>query len=467
MKTIFNTAKKVLLGLLPLGLLVMTPSLASCGDDNDDSGSAQMVINKVYLENASAEDSVYDREVSFARLGQLIRLEGSGFTGLKHVYVNGYDTYFNNALMTDNNVWITLNANTPVAKAEASVRNTIQLVKDNATYTYQFTIRASSPSVTSVDNTLPRPGEKVTVYGNNLQETTHLTLPGGVEITEGITSDEDGKWYSFTMPSGVTESGSITSEGANGTAVTPAYFNNDKCYVINFDGKGALGSWSATYQSENLVDDPLGTGRGKVVQLVPQSVLDGDNGGIKAGANSLLWATAGNDSPDDDWSRMFSYIPATTPVDSVALQFDVYVPGSWTGSGQLEFSLQNNLSNYGFGSGGTKYSKDYMTQAYVWVPWMDSETGAVSAFTTGNRWQTITIPLSKFGRYTNKDGSYTFQNVVDDRNSGSYRNFVFLLVNSDLEFDTDITHAASLFNEKVYIDNLRIVPISSITVSDF
>lgn len=283
MKTIFNTAKKVLLGLLPLGLLVMTPSLASCGDDNDDSGSAQMVINKVYLENASAEDSVYDREVSFARLGQLIRLEGSGFTGLKHVYVNGYDTYFNNALMTDNNVWITLNANTPVAKAEASVRNTIQLVKDNATYTYQFTIRASSPSVTSVDNTLPRPGEKVTVYGNNLQETTHLTLPGGVEITEGITSDEDGKWYSFTMPSGVTESTSITSEGANGTAVTLAYFNNDKCYVINFDGKGALGSWSATYQSENLVDDPLGTGRGKVVQLVPQSVLDGDNGGIKAG----------------------------------------------------------------------------------------------------------------------------------------------------------------------------------------
>lgn len=146
MKTIFNTAKKVLLGLLPLGLLVMTPFLASCGDDNDDSGAAQMVINKVYLENASAEDSVYDREVSFARLGQLIRLEGSGFTGLKHVYVNGYDTYFNNALMTDNNVWITLNANTPVAKAEASVRNTIQLVKDNATYTYQFTIRASSPS---------------------------------------------------------------------------------------------------------------------------------------------------------------------------------------------------------------------------------------------------------------------------------------------------------------------------------
>ena len=75
--------------------------------------------------------------------------------------------------------------------------------------------------------------------------------------------------------------------------------------------------------------------------------------------------------------------------------------------------------------------------------------------------------MSKFGRYTNKDGKYTFQNVVDDRNAGSYRNFVFLLVNSDIEYDDDVTYAASLFNLKVYIDNLRIVPTTGVTVSDF
>lgn len=50
--------------------------------------------------------------------------EGSGFSGLKRIYVNGYETYFNNALMTDNNVWVTLNAATPVEKANVSVRNT-------------------------------------------------------------------------------------------------------------------------------------------------------------------------------------------------------------------------------------------------------------------------------------------------------------------------------------------------------
>ena len=451
-------------GLIPLALLATMPLVTSCSDDADN-GSAAIVVNKVFLEDAQAKDSVTDREVTFARLGQLIRIEGSGFTGLKKIYINGYDTYFNNALMTDNDVWVTLNTKTPVDKADASVRNTITLVKDNGSYTYKFVIRASAPTVSGVDNTLPSAGETVIVRGTNLQETTHLTLPGGVEVTDGITSDPDGEWYSFTMPAGVTQSGSITSEGANGTAVTPAYFNNRNCMVLDFENSADLGSWSATYKYDDLVDDPLGSGRGKVVELVPQSVLDG--GGIKAGANSSLWASTGNDYANDDWNRMTQFIPGSTPVDSVALQFDVYVPDPWMATGQLEISLQNNLSNYGYGSGGTKYNKDYMTQAYVWVPWMDTETGAANSFTTGGRWTTVTVPLSKFGRYTDKDNEYTFKNVIDDRNSGSYRNFIFLLVNSDIEYDESISYPATNFTSRIYLDNFRVVPCTSVTVSDY
>lgn len=63
-------------------------------------------------------------------------------------------------------------------------------------------------------------------------------------MTDGITSDPDGEWYSFTMPAGVTQSGSITSEGANGTAVTPAYFNNRNCMVLDFENSADLGSWA-------------------------------------------------------------------------------------------------------------------------------------------------------------------------------------------------------------------------------
>ena len=226
-----------------LCLAIAAVVFTGCKDDDNGGSTTQMTIDKIFLENINDEVNK-DREVEFARLGQLLRIQGSGFMGLKKIYINGYETYFNNALMTDNNVWVTLNGDTPVEKADESVRNTITLYKsDSNKLVYKFTIRAAAPSISSCDNTLPKAGETVTVYGTNLQETTKVTLPGGIEITSGIISDEDGKWYSFTMPDGVTEAGSITSEGANGTAVTPAYFNDFRCFVTDFDGKGELGSW--------------------------------------------------------------------------------------------------------------------------------------------------------------------------------------------------------------------------------
>ena len=450
-----------------LGLALIAFTFTSCKDDDDEgSQTAPMTISKVYLENINDEENK-DREVDFARLGQLIRIEGSGFKGLKKILINGYETYFNNALMTDNNVWVTLNSETPVDKADDDVRNTIQLVKDGTKLVYPFTIRAAAPSITSVDNTLPMPGETVTVYGTNLQETTKLTLPGGIEITSGIISDEEGKFYSFTMPSGVSESGSITSEGANGTAVTPAFFNEFRTYITNFDDKGGLGTWSATYGTEDLVDDPLGTGRGKVAMLVPNVKLDA--GGLDKGANSLLWATAGDKAGEDDWSRMYSVVPASTNAADVAIQFDIYCPEPWDLSGQLEISLQNNLSNYGYGSGCTKYSSQYINTATVWVPWFNKQDGTHAPFTTGERWQTITIPMTAFGNYDPTEApDVTFQKICEDRLAGSYSNFLFLFVNADLEDeDLGVKYESKLFNQKIYIDNLRVVPTAAVTVSDF
>ncbi len=453
-----------------LCLAIVALGLTGCKDDDNGGSSTQMRIDKVFLENIDDEVNK-DREVEFARLGQLLRIQGSGFKGLKKIYINGFETYFNNALMTDNNVWVTLNSKTPVEKADESVRNTIVLYKsDGNRLVHPFTIRAAAPSISSCDNTLPKAGEKVTVYGANLQETTKVTLPDGTVVNSDITSDEEGKWYSFVVPASANlgVAGSLTSEGANGTAVTPTYFNDFTNFVTDFDGKGELGSWSATYSSDDLVDDPLDTGRGKVAMLVPQSKLDA--GGLDAGSNSLLWATAGNDNANDDWtSRMYTTIPKETSAANVALQFDIYCPEPWDGSGQLEFSLQNNLSNYGYGSGCTKFSSQYTNTATVWVPWFNKEDGSHAAWTTGERWQTVTIPMTAFGNYDPTEApDVTFQKICEDRNSGSYRNFLFLFCNSDLEDESlGIKYPASLFTQKIYIDNIRVVNTTAITVSDF
>ncbi len=446
-------------------MALLLPFLAACDDDDNGSQSAPISVTRIYLEDADA--TVTDRAVDFARLGQLIRIEGSGFLGLRQIYVNGYKTYFNNALVTDQNIWVTLDSKTPVADANVDVRNTIRLVKDQAECVYEFTIRAASPQITSIDNTLPTVGEKVKVYGSSLHETTKVTLPGGVEITSGIENDPDGEWYAFTMPDGVTEGGSILSEGANGLAKTPACFNESRAYVIDFDNLGVMGSWSATYSADDLVDDPLNSGRGKVALLVPQTYLD--EGGIQPNVGlHKYWATAGTGEPTDDWTRMTSVIPADTPLENVAIQLDVYIPEIWNGAGQLEISLINNLNSYGWGSGNTLPGNENVdAYAAVWVPWFVNE-GVVPYKAEG--WKTVTFPIGSIGDF-NDGKAHTFQEVIDVRNNASNANFLFFLSNANIVLnegaENEVVIKTTTFNQKIYVDNIRVVPYERFVVSDF
>ncbi|NDV60209.1 glycan-binding surface protein [Bacteroides sp. 519] len=442
-------------------LIFTANTFTACDDDDNKQDTTPISIKQIYLQDT--ESSVQDRPVEYVRLGQTIRIEGSGLLGMKKVYINGYDTYFNQAMMTDNNMWLQLNSKTPVIDADEDVRNKIKFVKSGAETTIDFIIRAASPRVSGVSNSLPQPGELVYVYGSNLHETAKVTLPGGTEITTGITSHIDGEWYSFKMPEGVTAGGSVYSEGANGIAATPAYFNNTDCMVLDFDGKGTQGSWSWTetgsmMNADDLADDPANSGRGKCAQLIPQRLLDA--GGIAAGKPraSEIW-TAGNDDAMDDWSRMFSYIPATTPIDEIALQFDILVPEAWEGSGHIEILL---INNYNFGGIGSDDDGGYT--AFV-VPYI--KDGKIEPFKTAG-WTTITIPLSEFGYFAKnaEETDFIFQHVVDARNSASYRNFGMGFVNTDFSYG-GVDVASVTASPKIYADNWRIVPCAAIEISDY
>ncbi len=448
--------------ILP-AIALFAAGMTSCNDDDayfeDDAQNSPIKVTQIYLEDYKS--SVPDRPVDFARLGQLIRIEGQGLFGVRKVYINGYDTYFNRAYVSDKSMLVTVNAKTPITDCDPQLRDKIRLVKDGAEYTFDLTIRAASPTVTSVSNTLPQPGETVTVYGTGFQETTEITLPGGIKITEGIQCDnEEGEWFSFTMPAGVTEGGSIEAVNANGVAKSPAYFNERRGMILDCDGAGVFGNWSATYDPAECVDDPAASGRGLCIPAIPASVLA--NGGIKANAQGNGWFTAGNDEPTDDWARMYDLIPWNTSTTEIAFQFDVYCPEPLT-TGLLEFTLQNNLSNYGFGTSET--SADYSSAyAVCWIPWL--KDGEFTPFKTDG-WVTVTIPVTSFGIYQNIKEGYVFQDVVNHRNAASYRNFGMFFVNKDVEYTDGNTYASQPFNQGLYIDNWRIVPCKEFTVSDF
>ena len=62
----------------------VTMCFTSCSEDDGDaypSGNGPVTVSKIFLEDA--ESTVPDREVTFARLGQTLRIGGSGFGGTK------------------------------------------------------------------------------------------------------------------------------------------------------------------------------------------------------------------------------------------------------------------------------------------------------------------------------------------------------------------------------------------------
>jgi hypothetical protein len=456
-----QTSLLAILGVMVSGLFT------ACSDDDNHAGSP-ITINGIYLEDSSS--GVPDRKVEFARLGQLIRIEGKGFLGLRKVLINGYDSYFNTAYLTDNSFLVRVNKNTPTIEAGESVRNTISLIKDQANLTYSFNIRSSAPSIKNVSNTMPKTGEPIIVSGDGLDEITRVVFPGNVEVTSGITQSTDGSYFIVNMPDNVSEQGgSIFAEGANGGAYSPAYFNYKRGVILDFDGKGQHGHWGSSasmIKPEDLLSAPIGEGN---TSQGTYCVLPADKQLPVAAAKNRcaeVW-TAGNGV--DDWSEETLGIAFTTPINQVGFQFDMFVPESnpWSESGFLKICLINGLN-------GGEWASSDNKQAYNVVPWIQNNK-SMPYYSTG--WVTVTIPFSKFYVFaTNKNlASLTFADVVGLRDKASYKNFGFYFENSDFtldkvtgkESDATVEFLSKETSVRVYVDNWRVVPLNTPVYSDF
>jgi hypothetical protein len=397
-------------------------------------------------------------------------LEGEGFTGVTKIYFNGYSSYFNPVFVTDNNIIVQVSSDTPMKNVPAGKLNTIVLEKGSSIhYSYTFDIRASAPSVSGVSHTMPGIGELIRFEGSNLQGIKKVVFPGDVTVTDEITSDEDGRWFTVPMPEGVSdEGGFVYFEGTNGGGYSPTSFNFKKGVILDFDGLGSQGFWSwsetgSMINADDLEDAVTGNGhvsQGKYVNHHPGRLPE-----FAATKNrcSEVW-TAGNGV--DDWrGQLTSYIPASTAVDKVAFQFDVYVPDAWAGSGFIGIYLYNSYSGGEWGAG----SDSYPNYVFNYVPWLDGKT--IVPFQTMG-WTTVTLPFNKMGYLA--EGTHTFEEVLAAREKSSYCNFGVFFNNSDIKYanisgnaDDEEEFASSATSVKIYTDNWRIVSLDAPEYSDF
>lgn len=430
--------KGFVLFILLCGLPLFSLLLSSCEDENENGADAPITITKVYLEDA--QSTVPDREVTFARLGQTIRLEGSGFIGVKKVYINGYESYFNPVFVTNNSMWITISQQVPTLDAPEDVRNTIRLEKNSTNFiVYSFEIRAAAPTVTTISHTMPRAGERIIIYGTGLQEISGVTFPGNVQVTDDIVSDnEKGEYCMVTVPEGVSEEGgALLVIGANGGAYSPACFNFKKGVFHDFDNVN-------NYAWASGIDD-AGT---PLTELIPENgdgpksqggyqCFNKDGKTIAANADVRYWTNSSN------WpSDLLSVIPASTATSDCGVQMDIYVEGEWN-SGVIRMVMAD-------GYGTDRY-------CMIYRPWYENDK--VVPFKNPACWFTVTLPFNDSDDYKGK----TFGDVVTTMVNASYKQSGpwFHNIGVPGEVDPEPT------NVKIYFDNLRVVPLHTPAYSDF
>ena len=159
-----------------LGLLTISSSLISCNDDDASSGGP--VINNV-------NDVVENTPVTQGYAGNMYIIQGKGFTDVQKIYFNDVDTYFNSTMVTDTNIFVTIDRDTPYENGSEE----LTVVTKNGSATYHFVVAPPAPLIQSFNPINALPGETVTITGSYFLNPTVAFGTAPAEILSSTLSE--------------------------------------------------------------------------------------------------------------------------------------------------------------------------------------------------------------------------------------------------------------------------------------
>ena len=261
---------------------------------------------------------------------------------------------------------------------------------------------------------------------------------------------------SFIVPEGCTESGPISITTKYGTTESTKFeFNDRRGLMADFDGDGDLGSSNGIVpQGWNIAakayDENGLAGCGRYVQLGDGSTTT-DGGWIESFKLPFWAGNWGGDpmsiEPGNAGCPFCNFIDFTD-FQNMAVKFELYIPKSnpWSaGAMQLVFT-----------NAKTAASEEWQNNTYIntkddekpgpglcrglYRPW--EQTGS---FDTGDKWITVTVPISEF--VYNADGT---KGIVPLSSADDFATFVLWPWRGGVKG----TECTPIFR----IDNIRAVP---------
>ena len=192
---------------LIFSLLISLLFIAACEDDSDRiSFTPEITLVSATVDENGQAVPITPTTQGYA--GNTYIIQGKGFSTLQHIYFNDTESTFNPNFVTDNNIIVTINQNTPYANAS----NKIKLVTKYGTLEYDFVVAPPAPVFTSYDPINAKAGETITLYGNfflnpvvKVGDATATILSSSLtEIKAVLPANSDDKRVSVTTISGTT-----------------------------------------------------------------------------------------------------------------------------------------------------------------------------------------------------------------------------------------------------------------------
>ncbi len=206
-----NLMTKLVFGIL--FTFAVFASLTSCSDDDTAGGGKPVIENLSLAQN--------DSLVEFGQANQMYIIRGKGFSGTQKIYFNGVDTYFNSTLITDNVIFVTIDADTPYENAS----DELKVVTEKGVAIYHFIVAAPAPQVKSFNPINAAEGEQITIYGNYFLDP--IVTIGGVQAE--VISSTLTKIVAVVPPGSnhkLVQVETLTGKSEWGTAIGTAIFDD-------------------------------------------------------------------------------------------------------------------------------------------------------------------------------------------------------------------------------------------------
>ncbi|MBK0369098.1 IPT/TIG domain-containing protein [Flavobacterium agrisoli] len=194
--------------------------LTSCSsDDGGEAYTGAPIIESVM-------PSGYNEDGSLKPLEPVIKVDpnnyyvihGKGFSSVQKIYFNDYDTYFRSTFVTDTDIIVMVDENTPYADTS----NQLKIVTEKGTVVYDLIVAPPAPTINWFNSINALAGEVVTVSGKYfLDPIVKVGTTDAVVISSTLTE------IKFTMPTNSTNklisvtniTGTATSKMAVGSAL--------------------------------------------------------------------------------------------------------------------------------------------------------------------------------------------------------------------------------------------------------